>query len=226
MGFALNALANQVKADTIFRRSIDWLMSGVSSAAQLTAPPSVDFGSVNVGGTATKTITVTNDGSASVTVQNVSITGAMFSTSGSGSFTLAAGESHSIDVTFTPTSAGTANGTLTLSLGEGSQSIQLTGSATDAGGVEGTTATSTSFTASPNPFHGATKIEYTPAAGERDVTFSVVDLLGREVAKLVPTASTGGLSVTFDGSTVAAGTYVVVANSSTGSREIRVVNAR
>ncbi len=81
------------------------------------------------------------------------------------------------------------------------------------------------ITASPNPFHGVTQINYVASQGEENVTLAAYDLLGRECA-LLPTHNAGDNSyiASFDGSKLADGTYVIVAHSSKGMSEVRVVN--
>jgi hypothetical protein len=94
-----------------------------------------------------------------------------------------------------------------------------------AGVSEQPVASSEGMTAMPNPFHGSTEVRYTAAQDERDVTFSAFDLLGREVSKL-PAQNLGGntYSATFNASELANGTYVIVAHSSKGTHDIRIVN--
>ncbi len=82
----------------------------------------------------------------------------------------------------------------------------------------------TAITASPNPFHGMTEVQYTAAPGERNVTLAAYDLLGREVAKLPVTNSGNVYSANFDGSKLSNGTYVIIAHSSAGMHEVRVVD--
>jgi hypothetical protein len=92
-------------------------------------------------------------------------------------------------------------------------------------GVNLAAASSTGITASPNPFHGISTIQYTASPDELNVTFSAYDLLGRQVAVL-PTENQGGnvYSATFDASKLPDGTYVIEAHSAKGTHEIRVVN--
>jgi surface glycoprotein (TIGR04207 family) len=96
----------------------------------LVATDSVDFGEVNVGESATETVTYTNDGDAAVTVNDLSFSGPNaddFSTD-QGEFTLAPGESMDVSVTFSPDSAGDASAELTASTeNDGSATTQLSG---------------------------------------------------------------------------------------------------
>jgi thiol-disulfide isomerase/thioredoxin len=81
------------------------------------------------------------------------------------------------------------------------------------------------ITASPNPFHGVTQINYTASQDEQNVTLAAYDVLGRQVAVL-PTRSSGdnGYVASFDGSKLAQGTYVIMAHSSKGTSQVQVVN--
>ncbi|HEY3876460.1 MAG TPA: Omp28-related outer membrane protein [Candidatus Kapabacteria bacterium] len=95
---------------------------------------------------------------------------------------------------------------------------------TQSAGVDLAATSSTAFTTYPNPFHGTTQISYTAAQGEENVTLAAYDLLGREIMPL-PTHLSGTTYVaSFDGSAFADGTYVILAHSSTGTKEVRVVN--
>ena len=123
MGFALNALSNQVKADTIFRRSIEWLLS--TNPAAVNPQPGIAHSGITV---------------------------------------------------------------------------------------------------SPNPFHGLTHVSYTAAPGEKDVTLAAYDLLGRQVVNLHAEGSGNTYTAAFDGSKLPEGTYIIMAHSSRGTQQIKVVN--
>lgn len=90
----------------------------VTTESQLsTTPNSLDFGSVEVGSTATLGLTLANSGavgSESITVSQLDLTGASFSILNGPALplTLAPGESAALDVVFAPQSAGTASGSL------------------------------------------------------------------------------------------------------------------
>ncbi len=73
MGFALDALSNQVKADTIFRRSIQWLMSAPVTSSITSNPPSVDFGIVPAGTSKSMTVTLTNSGTGPATINTITV---------------------------------------------------------------------------------------------------------------------------------------------------------
>ena len=87
------------------------------ATAQLTVNPlSISFGSVPAGSSATQLLVLNNSGGSSLTVSQAAVTGSGFSLSGPAlPLTLAAGQSASFGVTFTPQSSGTVNGSLSLS---------------------------------------------------------------------------------------------------------------
>jgi Domain of unknown function (DUF4082)/Abnormal spindle-like microcephaly-assoc'd, ASPM-SPD-2-Hydin len=94
----------------------------VFTTAQLPATPkltlsatSLSFGSIAVKTSATKTLTLTSSGTAPVTVNTVSISGAAFKVvAGTMPVTLNPSQSLTLSLTFTPTASGSASGQLTI----------------------------------------------------------------------------------------------------------------
>ena len=92
-------------------------LSGTGNApGQLSASPaSLAFGNVQIGASSNKSETITNNGGTSVTISQANITGSAYSVSGlTLPATLAPNQSVAFTVTFSPTAAGAANGTLSL----------------------------------------------------------------------------------------------------------------
>src|SRR2546425_1081759 len=91
-------------------------LSGTGVQPQLSIrPPSVNFGNVVVGTTNTQTITLTNSGTADLTIPQATVTGAGFSISGlSCPLTLPAGQSITFSIQFAPTAAGSVSGSVSL----------------------------------------------------------------------------------------------------------------
>jgi len=87
-------------------------VTGSGSGAGLTATPSsLSFGNVNTGSTSTRNVTLANPGEFSVTVSNVSLSGAGFNVTGlPAGMILPSGESATLAVTFTPASTGSVTG--------------------------------------------------------------------------------------------------------------------
>lgn len=110
----------------------------VPEATLSISPTSIDFGNVPVGTTtAPQTVTLSNTGNASLTVDPLTAAAAPFARAGgtcsAPPITLTAGSSCTLTYTFAPTVTGAANQTLTVtSSGTGSGTIALTGN-----GVQG-----------------------------------------------------------------------------------------
>jgi len=108
--------------------------SAVAANGTLSANPgSFNFSNVVVGSSSQQTITLKNSGAGTVSINQVSTTGAGFSTSGiSTGQTIAAGAQASFTATFAPTSAGAASGTIAISTNASNPtlSIALSGTGT------------------------------------------------------------------------------------------------
>ena len=94
-------------------------------------PSTLAFGKVVLGETsAPQTSTVTNAGTATVTITNIAVggkNGSFYNQTNTCPATLNAGQSCTITVTFAPRSVGDKNGTITISDSVGTQVITLTG---------------------------------------------------------------------------------------------------
>jgi hypothetical protein len=87
-------------------------------------PASLSFGSVNMGGSATQPATLKNSGSSSISIANVSISGAGFSVSGVPSgLTLSPGQSATLTAKCSPSSAGAVSGSATLTASDTSAAL-------------------------------------------------------------------------------------------------------
>jgi Abnormal spindle-like microcephaly-assoc'd, ASPM-SPD-2-Hydin len=90
--------------------------TGVSPITQLTpSPASLSFGSIITGASGTQSVTLANTGNSSVSVSQISTSGAGFSAAGFAlPVTLSAGQSISFSVTFAPTTTGSLSGNVTV----------------------------------------------------------------------------------------------------------------
>lgn len=78
-------------------------------------PTAVSFGNVNTGSSSTKAIILSNTGSTSVPISTIAVTGTGFSVNGiTTPFTLNAAASVTLNAVFTPTTAGNASGSVTI----------------------------------------------------------------------------------------------------------------
>ena len=122
--------------------------TGTGDPGYLTAPSSINFGSVPVGSSQTQALTLSNTGGLSLTISAATIGGSGFTVSGlSLPYSLAAGASANLSVTFSPTTSGPDNATLTLSSNGSDPSINvsLNGSGTTTSGTLSVTPGSMSF---------------------------------------------------------------------------------
>ena len=102
--------------------------TGATVAPALTVTPtSLSFGAVNVGSTADRSVTVRNSGGG--TLAGSASTAAPFSVVGTASYALAANQTATITVRFSPTASGAASGALALTGGAGA-SVALSGTGT------------------------------------------------------------------------------------------------
>ena len=90
--------------------------SGVAATLQLSASPtSLSFGNVSVGSSITQSVTLTNTGNSSVSISQMNVSGAGFSTSGlTPPVTVAAGQNTTLTVLFTPTVVGSSAGSVSV----------------------------------------------------------------------------------------------------------------
>jgi hypothetical protein len=123
----------------------------------------VNFGDVAVGSTVTFGVTVSNTGTAPLTVQQDSLTGAGFTTNGIGQgVTLNPGQYTTLAVTFNPSNSGQAKGmvTLTNNTTEPTINVPLAGN-----GIVATHSTTLNWDASQTGVVGY-NVYRTPAANE------------------------------------------------------------
>ena len=100
--------------------------TGVAASSQLKASPaSVGFGSLSVGNSAVQTVTLTNSGTASVTISSVSASGSGFTASGGSNTTLSPDTTVKITVDFKPAAAGGATGSLLVSSNAANPSLKI-----------------------------------------------------------------------------------------------------
>ena len=102
-------------------------LSGTGTAAVVTlttSPSSLSFSNINVGSSSTQAVTITNTGNASATISQVSVSAKDFSTSGvTAATTLAAGQSATLSVTFSPSASENVTGNITVSTSQGPSAV-------------------------------------------------------------------------------------------------------
>jgi Right handed beta helix region/Abnormal spindle-like microcephaly-assoc'd, ASPM-SPD-2-Hydin/HYDIN/CFA65/VesB-like, Ig-like domain len=116
---------------------------GSTPSPELTVtPPSLSFGSVNVGSTAERSVTVRNTGGGQLT--GSASTAGIFKVVGAASYSLGANQTARITVRFSPNASGTVNGSLNLT-GGGGGSVSLSGTGVAVPPALAVTPTSLSF---------------------------------------------------------------------------------
>lgn len=138
--------------NTVHSSSVTAALSGTGysnpSPGYLTSPSGMNLGSVTVGSSQTQALTVSNSGGSSLTISGATVSGTGFSVSGLiFPYTLPAGGSANLSVTFAPSTTGTDNATLFLSSNASNPSVgvSLTGCGTTSTGTLGVTPGSMSF---------------------------------------------------------------------------------
>ncbi|MGP8328759.1 MAG: choice-of-anchor D domain-containing protein [Methanosarcinaceae archaeon] len=105
-------------------------LAGVGIAPKMTVlPPAIDFGSIQVKTTAFDSVRITNAGSAELQIDSIRITGVNpvnFSTDTT-RFTLAPGDSHSLEISFAPDLTKKFTAALSLVSNGGNETIALAG---------------------------------------------------------------------------------------------------
>jgi len=179
--------------------------TGVAAGALGANPTSLSFGNVTVGNNPSLSETVTNTGGTSVTISQVAASGTGFSLSGiTTPVTLTAGQSAGFTVTFTPASAGTATGnvTVTSNASNPTLTIPLSGTGVAVAGQLTVTPTTlplgsvvvgTSGTASGSLTASGTSVTVT-AANSNNSVFSVG---GLSLPVTIPVGQSATFTVTF-----------------------------
>lgn len=108
-------------------------LTGTGVPALTVSPTSLDFGSIDVGATVTKSVTITNNAPAALPFPGVTVTGDWSAVSNCGA-SVASNTSCTVNLTFKPTASGPRTGTMTLSSSAAAYanlSVALTGNGLD-----------------------------------------------------------------------------------------------
>jgi hypothetical protein len=203
-------------------------VSGVGIQPGLTVTPSsASFGSVSVGSPSSQTIRLTNSGTGTLTVTQVGLSGSGFSTSTlSLPISLAASQSTTFNVVFSPASTGTANGALSIvsNAPNSPATIPLSGSGVAASETLSFSSNSLSF-GNVNAGSSSTQTVTVTNTGNASITISSITEAGSAFTLSgagAPVTLTVGQSLTFSVvyAPTAAGSHsgtVTVASNATGS---------
>jgi beta-propeller repeat-containing protein/centrosomal CEP192-like protein/ASPM-SPD-2-Hydin domain-containing protein len=199
-------------------------LSGIGSSAVVTfAPASLTFSAQQLGtSSAAQIVTLTNSGNTALSISNIQINGDYSQTSNCPS-TLSAGSNCTLNITFTPTVAGTRTGSLSLSdnLSNSPQTVALSGSAY----VTAITAAPASLTFGTQTLNtsSAAQVVTVANASASAVTVSSVVVASDFVqtnncSTIAPNGGTCSISVTFTPTATGIRTgTLTVSDSATGS---------
>jgi hypothetical protein len=106
------------------------------TAAIALSPTTLAFGSVALGSSSTQKVTISNSGSATMTISGITVSGDFTQSNNCGS-SLGKGASCNVSVTFAPTAAGSRTGSLSIadSVAGSPQEVALTGTGQSAGAL-------------------------------------------------------------------------------------------
>ena len=211
-------------------------LSGTGTSAQLSVSAgSLAFGNVNLNTTSTQTLTLTSSGTAPLTVKSATLTGSGFTMTG-GTFptTLNPGQTLSLQVSFDPTVAGAASGTITISSNSSSGTtviVGLAGTGINAGNPV-LTLSATSLNFGDDPIGKPVTLQLTlSSTGTSPVTVSSATIAGAGFTftgatfplTLNPTVAVS-IQVQFDPAIAGAanGTLTFTSNSSNGGSVVNL----
>jgi hypothetical protein len=214
------------------------LTSTSNTGTLLISTQALNFGNVAIGQTATATVSLSNTGSASIQIDQIQLQGAAFTVTGQNNvpISVAAGNSYSLGVSFSPTSTGTTTGALVLtsSLSSDSQvTVALSGTGESAG--PGLTLQTTSVSFGDVTLNTpATQTVLLTSSGTAALTISAAAVTGagfRLTAGSFPATlqpeQTATLDIQFDPTVTGAATGAVTltTNTSAGTATIALTGA-
>ncbi len=193
---------NVALASTSGALNIPLVGSGLAASSLGASPASISFGNVQIGSNQSRTITLTNGSSSSVTVSQASAAGTGFSLTGiSLPLTLAAGQSTTFSAAFAPTASGSAAGSIAISSTASNPSLNIV--------LSGTGVTPGSLAANPTSINFGSVQVGVPQSRSETLTNTGGSVLNLSQASLtgagftmsglnVPTTLNPGQSLTFN----------------------------
>jgi len=195
--------------------------AGVTPGTLGANPTSLSFGTVTVGNKQTLSETVTNTGGTTVTISSVGISGSGFSFSGiTTPVTLTAGQSITFSVSFTPSSAGSASGNLTITSNASNPTLTIPLSGTGTAAVGQLTVNPTTMDLGSVEVGGSGSSSGTLTASGASVTVtgasannSVFTVGGLSLPTTIPAGQSVSFTVTFSPVTTGAATATLTFTS-------------
>jgi hypothetical protein len=193
-------------------------LSGTATQPQISvSPTSATFGNVTTGTTNSQTITVTNNGSATLTISAAGVTGVGFSITGlTLPVSVATGKNTSFNVVFSPASAGLVSGSVSLTNNVPGSPLAIPVSGTGVAATLLLGANPTSLTFGNTNIGNSSSLNVTLTNnGNSNITISAVTPTG---AGFTTSGVTSGLTLTPNQTATLSVTYTPTTNgSATGS---------
>ncbi|WP_348264971.1 choice-of-anchor D domain-containing protein [Telmatobacter sp. DSM 110680] len=169
--------------------------SGASSGVVTALPGTLSFGQVQIGTTSPALpVTVENSSNASIAVASITVAPPFVLAANSCGSSLAANSDCALSVTFAPTQAGNATGTLTIVDGAGTQTVIVSGTGANAAN-DALSSTSLSFPATASGQQSAAQLVTLTNSGDMALTSIVVTLgAGFQQSNTCGTQLTGNAS--------------------------------
>jgi hypothetical protein len=240
MSFPPTQITSTTTAKTLTTKILDWLLGGgeVGAPEISLSVSSLNFDSVEVGKSKDLPFVISNTGNKPLKVSNITVAWddppgtSSFSVLNPPSFpkTINPGATTTITVRFAPKEEGKPNDLIEISSDDPNASTTTV--SVDGIGIIATSVKDGiysvgdfSMNAGPNPFSEKTIVKYSLNGDiPQELSMTVVDASGREVAKLVNgTIAPGSYNLEFNGSAFAAGTYYIIANINGKSEQLPIV---
>ncbi|MFH1052069.1 MAG: choice-of-anchor D domain-containing protein [bacterium] len=189
----------------------------------------INFVDVAVGGTETKSFRINNTGNQALNVTNITVPGAYapLFTIDPTAFTVAAGASQDVEVTFNPSDVLSVETNLTISSNNKSGAVQMPINANSIVGVDDGTQASAliNLFAGPNPFSGNSNLEFTLNGDmSLQVEIDLIDATGRTVKEITnKTFEPGTYNFSLNSSNLSSGTYYIVAKTKDTTEQLQIV---
>ena len=171
------------------------------------SPTALNFGNIVVGKQSTQTVTISNPGTASLTIMQATVSNPQFTVTGMTlPMTMTSGQSANITVGVKPTAAGTLSGTLTVQgdSGSGSGTVNLTATATATNPQISLSSSSINFGSVVTGSSGSSNLTISNT-GSADLTVTAVSITGTgfgvsgiTTPKVITAGQSSALSLTFN----------------------------
>lgn len=238
MSFGPSQITSSTAASNLSSKILDWLLAGGEvGAPEITLSLSgINFGEIVKGNYKDTAFVISNTGNKPLNISDIKFlwndNPGTFTIMNKPSlpFALDAGLTKTLQVRFSPQAEGDFSENIEIDSDDPntpSETVSLDGKGVKPSSVKDGIYSVGDFSMNvgPNPFSEKTIVNYSLTGDTpQELSMTVVDASGREVAKLVNgTITPGSYNLEFNGSSFAAGTYYIIANINGKSEQLPVV---